>query len=108
VDEQTTTTEEAAAPKPTVYPPLVDAVEEHAVKPNRKRLAVTPPEEEAPPLATIHNRTRRVIVATDTLGAGLHLFPGVPVEINQSLISRDLTNLARSGLISITQGGSKA
>lgn len=50
---------------------------------------------------TIRNLTRRAIVAKDSTGGGIHIVPGVDVEIAADLVSDDLTRKAKRGLIAL-------
>lgn len=51
---------------------------------------------------TLRNLTRRVVVAMDAKGSGIHLFPGVEVELEEDLVGSDIQRKAQLGLIALT------
>lgn len=50
---------------------------------------------------TVRNLTRRALVAHDANGGGIHVFPGVDVEIDADLVGPDLERKAKYGLIDL-------
>jgi hypothetical protein len=90
VDEQPTEVNAPLDEAPTVLEPAP------AAKPARKRPAPVEPAK-----VTVRNRTRRVVVAVDATGTGLHLFPGVDCEIAADLLSPDIHTKVLRGLLTL-------
>lgn len=54
-----------------------------------------------PKRVTLRNRTRRLVVAQDSNGAGIYLFPGIEIEVDSDLVSEHTRRMARLGLLAL-------
>lgn len=79
----------------------VEPVPAAAVEPVAEASAPKRKVSKAKATVTLRNLTRRVVVAMDAKGSGIHLFPGVEVELEEALIGPDIHRKAQLGLIAL-------
>lgn len=100
MNEFDTAPDAVGVPVTPIDPPAVETAPEPdlepVVTPRRRR-----PSPKTVEMTTLRNRRRRVVVVSDKNGNGIHLFPGVDVEVPTEIIGDDVHQKAKSGLITL-------